>query len=72
MQIQIFVIIESDNNRELYETLPNSSTWAHAHRYRLGTDLNRRCYHEFVDIIDNSVPRVTAWHHEALSSDAKQ
>ena len=22
-------------------------------------------YHEFVDRIDNSVPRVTVWHHEA-------
>ena len=31
-----------------------------------------RIYHEFVDRIDNSVPRVTAWHHEALPSDAKQ
>ena len=32
-----------------------------------------RIYHEFVDrMIDNSVPRVTAWHHEALPSDAKQ
>ena len=29
-------------------------------------------YHEFVDRIDNSVPRVTAWHHEALPSVAKQ
>ena len=31
-----------------------------------------RIYHEFVDRIDNSVPRVTAWFHLALSSDAKQ
>ena len=31
-----------------------------------------RIYHEFVDRIDNSVLRVTAWHHEALTSDAKQ
>ena len=28
-----------------------------------------RLYHKFVDRIDNSVPRVTAWHHEALPSD---
>ena len=27
---------------------------------------------DFLDRIDNSVPRVTAWHHEALPSDAKQ
>ena len=33
---------------------------------------NIRIYHEFVDRIDNSVPRVTTWHHEALPSDAKQ
>ena len=31
-----------------------------------------RIYREFVDRKDNSVPRVTAWHHEALPSDAKQ
>ena len=31
-----------------------------------------RIYHEFVDWIDNSVPMVTAWHHEALPSDAKR
>ena len=31
-----------------------------------------RIYHEFVDRIDNSVPKVTARHHEALPSDAKQ
>ena len=31
-----------------------------------------RIYHEFVDRIDNSVPRVTVLHHEALPSDAKQ
>ena len=31
-----------------------------------------RIYHEFVDRIDNSIPRVTAWHHEALPSDPKQ
>ena len=24
-----------------------------------------RIYHEFVDRIDNSVPRFTVWHHEA-------
>ena len=28
--------------------------------------------HKFVDRIDNSVPWVTAWHHEVLPSDAKQ
>ena len=33
---------------------------------------NIRIYHEFVDRIHKSVPRVTAWHHEALPSDAKQ
>ena len=33
---------------------------------------NIRIYHEVVDRIDNSVSRVTAWHHEALPSDAKQ
>ena len=27
---------------------------------------NIRIYHEFVDRIDNSVPRVTAWNHECL------
>ena len=32
---------------------------------------NIRIYHEFVDRIDKSVPRVTAWHNEALPSDAK-
>ena len=31
-----------------------------------------RINHEFVDRIDNSVPRVTAWYDEALPSDAKQ
>ena len=31
-----------------------------------------RKYHEFVDSIYNSIPRVTAWHHEALQNDAKQ
>ena len=31
-----------------------------------------RIYHEFVDMIDYSVLRVTAWHHEALPSDGKQ
>ena len=31
-----------------------------------------RIYHEFVDRIDNSVPRVTAWHHAALPRDAQQ
>ena len=29
-------------------------------------------YHEFVDRFDNSVPRVTAWHQEAVPCDAKQ
>ena len=29
-------------------------------------------FHEFVDLIDNSVTRVTLWHHEASPSDAKQ
>ena len=28
-----------------------------------------RIYHEFVDRIENSVPGVTAWHHEALPSE---
>ena len=31
-----------------------------------------KIYLEFVYKIDNSVTRVTAWHHEALLSDAKQ
>ena len=31
-----------------------------------------RIYHDFVDMIDNSGPRVTAWHYEALPSGAKQ
>ena len=31
-----------------------------------------RIHHKFVDRIDNSVPRVTVLHHEALPSDAKQ
>ena len=31
-----------------------------------------KIYHEFVDRVDNSVSRVTVWHHEALLSDAKQ
>ena len=31
-----------------------------------------RVNHEFVDRIDNSVPRVIVWHHEALSNDEKQ
>ena len=30
-----------------------------------------RIYYEFVDLIDNSVPRDTAWHHEAPPSYAK-
>ena len=29
---------------------------------------NIRIYHEFVDRIDNYVPRVTIWHHEVLLS----
>ena len=33
---------------------------------------NIRIYHEFVARIYKSLPRVTAWHHEALPSDAKQ
>ena len=28
-----------------------------------------RIYHDFVDRIENSVPSVTAWHHEALPSE---
>ena len=32
------------------------------HRYELE---NKRIYHEFVDRIDNSVTRVTVWHHAA-------
>ena len=28
---------------------------------------NMSIYHEFVDRIDKSVPRVTVWHHKALS-----
>ena len=31
-----------------------------------------RIQHEFVDRIDTSLPRITVWHHQALSSDAKQ
>ena len=34
-------------------------------------DVNIRMYHEFVDRINNSVWRVTVWHHKALLSDAK-
>ena len=34
--------------------------------------VNIRIYNEFVVRIDNSVLRVTAWHHEALPSDTKQ
>ena len=33
---------------------------------------NIRIYHEFVDKIDKSDPRVTAWYHKALQSDAKK
>ena len=32
------------------------------HRYELE---DKRIYHEFVDRIDYSVPRVTVWHHTA-------
>ena len=31
----------------------------------VGMVRNIRIYHEFVDRIDKSVPRVTFWHHEA-------
>ena len=31
---------------------------------------NIRMYHEFVDRIDSSVPRVTVWHNKALPNDA--
>ena len=36
------------------------------------SEKNIKVYHEFVDRIDNSVPRVTVWHHKAPSRDAKQ
>ena len=32
----------------------------------------KRIQHAFVDMLDNSVPRVTVWHHSAEPSDAKQ
>ena len=32
---------------------------------------NIRIYLEFVDRIDNSVPKVTVWHHEGLQSDPR-
>ena len=31
-----------------------------------------RIYHEFVDMIDDSVQRIIAWHHKARPTDAKQ
>ena len=32
----------------------------------------KRIQHAFVDRLDNSVPRVTVWHHSSEPRDAKQ
>ena len=41
-------------------------------RYECNDTQAIRIYHEFLVRIDNYVPRVTAWHHEALPSDTKK